>query len=338
MARRSADDLPAGPGGLGAVVLESRAFRVTCDAARPVVVALEARRSGDRLSSDPAGDGPVFTVEAADGRTRVSTEDRAAVDYDVRRLGPSVCYHARVTLDAADAVAADLVFELSGDELKLSLGRVQEAAGFRPLHVDVPRLVSAHARQGAARMVIGTGAGRLVNPARCGDGAYFHKYNWIRDSVSTVGLVYHTHLTAVLRLDSLDDTVLSSVASGPDGRFAGLGARLLVRHPSAVAGASFAPHAATQVRLRLIDEPTGSPERGGRRGRGAHRGRRGRAARARGETRHGLLRPADRRALPCYPPGLSRETGQRRRQDEPRVPLDRASRCDTGAHVRAGRP
>ena len=263
MARPSSDDLPADPGCRGAVVLESPAFRVTCDAGRPVVLSLEARRSGDRLFGDPAGDGPVFTVAAeAQGRTWVSTEDGAAVAYDVRRLGTAVCYHARVTLGTAAAVELDLVFELAGNELTLSLGGVQEAAGFRLLHVDVRRLVSAHARQGAARMVIGSGAGRIVDPARCGEGEHFHKYNWIRDCFGTVGLVYHTDLTAVLRLDSLDDTVLSSVASGPDGRFAGLGARLLVRYPSAVAGASFAPHAATAVHLRLIDEPTGSPERG----------------------------------------------------------------------------
>jgi len=260
MVRRSSDDLPAGP---GAVVLENGAFRVTCDAGRPVVLSLEARRSGDRLCGDPAGDGPVFTVyAAAEGRTWVSTEDGAAVDYQVRRDGSAVCYHARVTVGAAVAVESDLVFDLSGDALTLALGRVEEHGGFRLLHVEVRRLVSAHARQGAARMAIGSGAGRLVDPARCGERAYFHKYGWIRDSFSTVGLVYHTHLTAVLRLDSLDDTLLSSVAPGPDGKSAGLGVRLLYRYPSAVAGAQFAPRAATQAHLGLIDEPTGSPERG----------------------------------------------------------------------------
>jgi len=247
----------------GCAVLSNSKYAVTLDADRPVVLSWRSLVTGDLLFGDPDGQEPVFTVwSEADGQYRSSRDAGVAVAYRVRRDGSSVTYHATVTKDGGPLVELDIGLALSDDELTVSFGNCVEHRGCRFMHVDLPRLASAHSVQGSSRMVIGSNAGRLVNPARCEGGDHYHKYSWVREAFGTVGLVYNTGLTAVVMLDSLDDTLLSSVKGNCDGRFAGLGVQFRYRYPSSDPSLQFAPRESSRMRVRLIAAPTGSPEKG----------------------------------------------------------------------------
>lgn len=245
------------------ILLSNERVLVKLHSERPIVLSYRALGSGDLLLGDPAGQEPVFTVYSEREKATWSSEGAGAeVTYSVRREGTTVTYHARVARDGTLAMEVDLGFTLCGDDLTVSFANCVEHPGFQFMHVDLNRLVSSHSLLRGSRLVIGTHAGRLINPETCGEGEYFHKYGWIRDAFSTVGLVHGPHLTAVLMLESLEDTVLSSVKQNEGGRFAGLGVQFRYRYPSSIPSAQFAPRASSRIRLHLSDAATGAPERG----------------------------------------------------------------------------
>jgi len=245
------------------VTLENEAWSVVVAEDRPVILAIGRRGSAAELIGDPRGRGPVITLfDLNAGATWTPAE--ADVSYS---CGPAwdrsnADFEALVTYQGQPAVYFLLSLGLWDKDVLCMLQDVVEHPGWQLMHVHLPRVVSAHTLQPDARMVIGTGSGRLVDPARCAEGSYYHKYGWIRDSFSTVGLVYNRSLTAVLQLESLDDTLTSSVETDTYGRSAGLGVELRYRYPASDPDAQFAPSDHTTFRIRLIDRDTGSPERG----------------------------------------------------------------------------
>jgi len=249
--------------GSGCVALENESWSVALSADRPAILAIRARGSSEALLGDPRGRGQVvclFDREA--GVARTSDDEDVSVAYALSAQRASAEYRACVTYQGAPAVQFVVAIALGQDELVVGLRSVVEHPGWQLMHVHLPRVVSAHSLQPDARMVIGTGSGRLVDPARCAEGSYYHKYGWIRDSFSTVGLVYNRSLTAVLQPDSLDDIITSSVEADTYGRSAGLGVELRCRYPASDPEAQFAPRDHTTFSIHLIDRDTGSPERG----------------------------------------------------------------------------
>jgi hypothetical protein len=189
--------LAARRGITGLAVLSNPKYAVTLDADRPIVLSWRSLGSGDLLFGGPDCQEPVFTVYSEqDGQSRASRAPGMATAYRVRRDGASITYHATVTKDGSPVVELDIGFALWEDVLTISFGNCVEHPGHQFMHVDIPRVASAHSVQGTSRMVIGSNAGRRVDPATCSEGDHYHKYSWVREAFSTVGLVYNTHLGA----------------------------------------------------------------------------------------------------------------------------------------------
>jgi hypothetical protein len=250
--------------GIGSLaVLSNRKVVVTLDAERPILLSIASQASGELFLGDPEGHEPAFTVWSDKiGKYLSSREGTLRPSYRATRAAERISYRVELRDGGRVASELDLAFELAGEDLFVSFGNCVEHAGYLFMNVDANRVVSAHSVQPHSRMLIGSNAGRLVDPSRCRDGEHEHRYNWMREAWGMLGLVYGPRFTVVLQLDSLDDTLLSRVGQNEDGRFASLGAKLRHRYASSIPAAQFSPHGQSRFRLHLIEADTGSPEKG----------------------------------------------------------------------------
>ncbi len=157
----------------GAELLRSATHAIALDPAAPILLGYRSLVSGDQLLGDPEARPPLAVLADSSDAERASDSAGFSTTYTVERDGESVSYRAEVTCDGSPAAEYALRFSLDGSDLAVELTEVVEHPGFHLIHVDLRRVLSAHTAHPASRMLVGTGAGRLADPAGCEPGEYF---------------------------------------------------------------------------------------------------------------------------------------------------------------------
>lgn len=191
-------------------VISDGAFKITVGSV-PTILGYAMRGCA------PLGGGapPVVTLfDPAERRLMRSGED-----FDVsyaRADGPSaVRYTGEARLPLGRAAFA---VGISVDDGIVTVGwECLREEGLELVGIDFPGVVSTGGDP-SGRMALTARGGRLVDPAQCRPGDAEHRYNWVYDSFCGRAVLYNRDLTAVLALESLDDTLTSHVLPGEDGR------------------------------------------------------------------------------------------------------------------------
>jgi hypothetical protein len=235
-----------------AIVLLCNEFAVKLDATRPVVLSYHLGDT-DFLSGDPRAREPHFIVfSEKENRSLSSTDGSIEPIYSMTSEDTKVTYYTTLYKGSTIAVELEIRFVLSAEGLKIEWRNCIEYDGFQFMSMDFKRVVSVLASQEIGRMALPTHGGRMINPAECSQGERVHRYSWIHDSFCMVATVYSANLAAVLFVDSLDDTMLSSVEQEEDHRSAGLGIQFRHRYPASNPSAQFVAHSSSSASVKLL--------------------------------------------------------------------------------------
>jgi hypothetical protein len=172
--------------------------------------------------------------------------------YAAKRDHGEMRYSVALTREGRPVISFTLLFALAGPELSLSLQDVNERDGYQLVHVDLSCMVSATSSDPRSRLVLPSHGGRRIDPARCEPGERLHRYNWVREAFSQVGVVYGAGVSVVMRLESLNDSLLSRVTRTTSGGWAGLGVRIVHRMEARRPDLQFAVHRPSRVSMTML--------------------------------------------------------------------------------------
>lgn len=215
------------------------------------------------IAADPAPTRPACVVYAPDlGRNCTAEAAGLSASYAVRESAGEVAYAAALTRDGRAAIGFDIVFGLADEGFRVSLRNVHESSGWQLVHVDLARLASATTADPLSRLLVPSNGGRRLDPSRCAPGERLHKYSWVREAFSQVGVAYSDGASVLVRLESLNDFLLSSVVRTASGASASVGARMVHRMEARSAGLQFVVHRPSIVHLVMLEADRRDPATG----------------------------------------------------------------------------
>lgn len=215
------------------------------------------------ITGDLAPAEPVCMVYAPDlGHNVTAKAAGLAVGSTARTIDGEVAYSVSLARDRRPAVGFDIVFALEECGLRVSLRGVSEHDGWQLVHVDLGRIASATTADPGSRLLMPTNGGRRLDPSVCAPGERQHKYSWVRESFSQVGVAYTGGASVLVRLESLNDLLLSRVERSASGGSASVGVRMVHRMEAGSAALQFIVHRPSGFRLVLLPSDRGDPASG----------------------------------------------------------------------------
>jgi hypothetical protein len=227
----------------------------------PVVLRYEI--GGRLIAGDPAPAEPVCTVYAPDlGRNDTAGAAGLAARFAAHRIDGEVAYSVSLARDGRPAIGFDIVFGLDDPGLHVTLRGVHEHDGWQLVHVDLGRLASATTADPQSRLVVPSHGGRRLDPSRCEPGERLHKYSWVREAFSQAAVAYTAGAAVLVRLESLNDFLLSSVARPASGGSASVGVRMVHRMEARSPDLQFVVHRPSRFRLVMLASDRRDPAAG----------------------------------------------------------------------------
>jgi hypothetical protein len=215
------------------------------------------------ITGDPAPAEPVCMVYAPDlGRNETAKAAGLAVASTAHTSGGEVAYSVTLERDRRPAIGFDIVFAPDDSGFRVSLRGVSEHDDWQLVHVDLGCLASATTADPGSRLLMPTNGGRRLDPSRCAPGERLHKYSWVRESFSQVGVTYTEGASVLVRLESLNDLLVSRVARTASGGSASVGARMVHRMEAGSADLQFVVHRPSSLRLVMLVTDSADPASG----------------------------------------------------------------------------
>jgi hypothetical protein len=215
------------------------------------------------ISGDPQPEGPVCRVYSPEhGKNLSAAAAGLATEGQPHDTEGGIEYRVSLHRGGKAVIQFLVACRLVGAEVSISLLDVEETDGYQLVHVDLERLASATTEGPRTRVVLGSHGGRRIDPARCAPGELVHRYNWVREAFSRAGIVYAPHASVVVVLESLNDSLLSSIKETPNLKLASIGARMAHRVEAKSPQLQFTVHRASRVRLVMIRTDRDDPMTG----------------------------------------------------------------------------
>lgn len=197
---------------------------------KPGLVSACGHENGDILYGNPAQNSSVWSIyDPVEGVCVEICDTDPGVECIRTQDADSVAW--RVTLPVkGETVAATIIAQVKDDAVRFTLKDVVETDRAHLVTVRLNGLAAAVETDAASRLAMPSHGGRLIDPAVCADGQIDHRYNWILDSFGSAAVVYTRHLTAVVRIHLMDDTITTLVGGEEGSRYAQVGALLRRRY------------------------------------------------------------------------------------------------------------
>lgn len=177
--------------------------------------------SGEGILGLAGGDPPVVTLYDSSERKLLESGRNFDICYYGFPEDASVLYIGHISMPQGE-VRFDICFRLEGGRFSIQWKCVQEK-GLELVSIAFTRFISTVGSDPTGRLALTARGGRLVEPAACCPGRFEHRFNWIMDSFCGCSVMYNRDVTAVVRLNSQDDTLYSQVADSQIGKYAALG-------------------------------------------------------------------------------------------------------------------
>ncbi len=228
------------------------------------------------------GDPPTITLHDRSAGKLLEGGDELPVRYECK-MGASIAEYFGTVSILDGETRFVLRFQIESGRLSVGWECLKEE-GLELVSISFPNLISVRESQPSGRIALTAHGGRLIDPAACECGSRAHLYNWKLDAYCGCAVIYNRDMTAVIRLNSLDDTLLSSVSETGTGKSAALGVRF--RHRYTVADGpytqvlpriappceddaktypieeSFAVHSSSSISINLYRQQLPDPETG----------------------------------------------------------------------------
>ena len=197
---------------------------------RPGLVRLARADWAAVLACNPAGLCEVWSVyDPKDGVLEEIPGDSPAVETHFAAAPDGARWRAEVR-GKSGTMSAEIRAAVLDGVIRFELVHVEESPRAHLVSLRLNGLVAAVQADSAARLALPSHGGRLIDPARCADGATDHRYNWILDSFGSVAVACTDRMTAVARIHLMDDQLTSRVGGVRGARWAQVGALLRRRY------------------------------------------------------------------------------------------------------------